>query len=569
MSTMNFCRSEFGTSVSSDKVTVDGHEAVNLVTINKFLPKGFLVENFVRSPANLTFEFPCNIEIDRIVINGVVGSQQSCGYEIFTNSKPRTGEQLLNPEKGSAEQGAGPGNDSRVYTSVGKFNQLGMETFTFRYPYFKPRIPFSKLKCMDVRHFEPSKHAETMLRSKSVHHLTSVSSLTIRVNRVAPGCVAAIRWVEIWGQPSRAITKPVVQKIMEIQKQLTTPQFMGEGSSTQNKGKLSTSSPDIDENIVKVPDEFKDAITFEVMMIPILLPSGHSVDQSTLEKHNREQAHWGRAPNDPFTGKVFTQTSKPVPHTALKVRIDQFLLKYGDQLSVMSRTLGSANHTDQHRDGTVATSEGFASLNSACNLTTTKSVLLGNICPSERGAELVEKRNLDSEKKGKKRNLSAESTPRQKQRKTPSVSKTMIDLTEDQPDLVDLTQGHDLDSQKVKGHTRSDHERKLGASLDDALDSALGALPSFEKPKFSSSSSSMTSAQPSQMGSGFHCSRCGTVLPPNGTYRPPCGHCVCRACLNPVQGPSGNPSDLVCFVCQRNFHRKDVVLVHQRVQPYS
>ncbi len=570
MSTINFCRSEFGTTVSSDKVTVDGYEAVNLVTTSNFLPKGFLVENFVRSPANLTFEFPCNIEIDRIVIHGVVGSQQSCGYEIFTNSKPRTGEQLLNQQKDDPKKSAIIDNkaDSRVYTSVGKFNELGAETFTFRYPNFKPRVPFSKLTCMDSRQFCSSKHVEAVLRSKSSHHLTSVSSLTIRVNRVVPGCVAAIRWVEIWGQPARAIREPVIQKIVEIQKQFNISKFCREGtlSSTCRNEQLSTQSLNIDENIVKVPEEFKDAITFEIMMIPVLLPSGHSVDQSTLEKHNREQAHWGRAPNDPFTGKGFTQSSKPVSHTALKVRIDQFLLKYGDQVSVMSRTLGSAALADQPAAGKSTVSGELSHPNSAYE-STTKSVLLGNIPTRDGETKLGVKSDLVYKKKEKKRKLPPESITRRKYQKLSSASDTVIDLTEDKPDLVDLTQGHDLDSKKVKVQTRRDHEQRLGDSLDDALDNALGGLPSFGKPQFSSSAFSRTSALSSHGRTACQCSQCGTSLPPNGTYQPPCRHYLCRACLTSAK-PGVDPSSLVCSVCQRTFHRKDVILVHQRVQPY-
>lgn len=78
-----------------------------------------------------------------------------------------------------------------------------------------------------------------------------------------------------------------------------------------------------------VPEEFLDPITQEVMVLPMLLPSGTSVDNSTLEEHQKREATWGRAPGDPFTGVPFTPTSRPVPNPQLKRRIDHFLLKNG------------------------------------------------------------------------------------------------------------------------------------------------------------------------------------------------------------------------------------------------
>lgn len=64
-------------------------------------------------------------------------------------------------------------------------------------------------------------------------------------------------------------------------------------------------------------------------MLPMLLPSGVSVDSTTLEEHQKREATWGRLPNDPFTGVPFTSISKPLPNPQLKSRIDHFLLQKG------------------------------------------------------------------------------------------------------------------------------------------------------------------------------------------------------------------------------------------------
>lgn len=65
------------------------------------------------------------------------------------------------------------------------------------------------------------------------------------------------------------------------------------------------------------------------MTLPMLLPSGVSVDNTTLEEHQKREAGWGRLPNDPFTGVPFTATSQPLPNPQLKSRIDHFLLQKG------------------------------------------------------------------------------------------------------------------------------------------------------------------------------------------------------------------------------------------------
>ncbi len=52
-----------------------------------------------------------------------------------------------------------------------------------------------------------------------------------------------------------------------------------------------------------VPTKFLDAITYEIMLLPMLLPSGHYVDRSTVDKLANSDSLYGRSPTDPFTGK--------------------------------------------------------------------------------------------------------------------------------------------------------------------------------------------------------------------------------------------------------------------------
>lgn len=93
---------------------------------------------------------------------------------------------------------------------------------------------------------------------------------------------------------------------------------------------------------ISIPEEFLDPLTQEVMMLPMMLPSGMSVDTSTLEEYQKREATWGRPPNDPFTGVPFTSTCQPLPNPTLKSRIDRFLLQKG-----MVRRDGALGGQDQ------------------------------------------------------------------------------------------------------------------------------------------------------------------------------------------------------------------------------
>ena len=64
-----------------------------------------------------------------------------------------------------------------------------------------------------------------------------------------------------------------------------------------------------------VPDEdggLLDALTHLPMTSPLVLPSGHIVDRTTLETYSAAEERWGRPPNDPFTRRPFTRDRRPV-----------------------------------------------------------------------------------------------------------------------------------------------------------------------------------------------------------------------------------------------------------------
>jgi hypothetical protein len=62
-----------------------------------------------------------------------------------------------------------------------------------------------------------------------------------------------------------------------------------------NKKRTFTQTQPLDNcDSVSIPSEFIDLITNEIMVLPVLLPSGKSIDKSTLDKYLANEAQWGR-----------------------------------------------------------------------------------------------------------------------------------------------------------------------------------------------------------------------------------------------------------------------------------
>ena len=58
---------------------------------------------------------------------------------------------------------------------------------------------------------------------------------------------------------------------------------------------------------------------------PVFLPSGHWVDNTTIEKWRKENLIWSKELTDPFTGQAILPTSLSVSHVKQKEIADYFL----------------------------------------------------------------------------------------------------------------------------------------------------------------------------------------------------------------------------------------------------
>ncbi len=290
------------------------------------------------------------------------------------------------------------------------------------------------------------------------------------------------------------------------------------------------------------------------MLLPMLLPSGVSVDNTTLEEHQKREATWGRPPNDPFTGVPFTSTSQPLPNPQLKSRIDHFLLQKG----MMRRegTLGRqgegenpqasrliASTVDGHSQSSPCVSE--SSINSTViqynagtrntnRITQVEDTGLGyssdngNHTSNSQLLTTDSKSELERRKKRDRSGISKESTDGSTAEKQllPQIKRPRNDAVSGEYNMFCKSEilKHILTvffcSLVVSIHrpssvpSCSSHEQRLTASLDEALFSALQGRPSFTS---NLSQQRQVAPDSEPLNTSQHCPTAGNPSVPTGT----------------------------------------------------
>lgn len=229
----------------------------------------------------------------------------------------------------------------------------------FLNPAFKPRAPFS-----DPPQTPTGVKTQELWRRGS---LGSVAQLRVSIPYSGAASALGIKSLAVWALPSRCCHASELEKIWDAHLK-----------SLQKTNHISIVPPKPDPvpTEIPIPEEFLDPLTQELMVFPMILPSGMVIDNSTLEEYQKREATWGRLPNDPFTGVPFTQNSKPVPNPLLKIRIDRLALQTGctgvrsrndllpqpqpSRLTVEARSITDSSRNRDHTDSSQA--QSFASV---------------------------------------------------------------------------------------------------------------------------------------------------------------------------------------------------------------
>ncbi|XP_056144548.1 RING finger protein 37 [Lampris incognitus] len=490
------------------------------------------------------------------------------------------------------------GSNSKTSQAEPQFKLVGRcelreETLVcFSHPHFRPRPPFPSLPPP-----QPTECRQEALWSRGFVSLGSVTQLRVTVPFGGAASALGLKTLVVWGQPAPCCPADEVERVRKAhvasQKRLPQPALFAPLSIQPTQPLL---SPGIipSSSSSMVPEEFLDPITQEVMTLPMLLPSGVSVDNATLEEYERREATWGRPPNDPFTGVPFTAGSKPLPNPILKSRIDRILLQRG--VGSREGTLGrQAEGEKPHPSRLLAPKIDGGHHTSPCldeTVDRTIPYYVGtrntnrNIKIKETGSGNQVEKGMSNSQPKTLRNTDDRSSDLGTLKK-PDLSdifkesvmpvETSISSCHTEKHLPPQTKRPRTDAISIP--SSSSHEQRLSASLDEALCSALQGRPSFTSHSSqqtlvttdTTNYRQMTEA-PGTPADGNTCSACSCSLsvystPTSSVYRLRCGHLLCRPCLHRRTQPihsvhNATPNHIMCPTCQSPAPCSDIIRVH-------
>lgn len=276
----NFLEPKLLPKITKTPLCTENYEAENLISkVYSDKLRGFIAYPSTKPPVEFEFEFLCKVNIWYIFLNTSVGNQRCSGLEIFAK------------------------NGNSQYVSIGRAVYDGQGViFCNNRRYSKSNPPPSYNSNFAINFFKNGTY-------KSFLNCSNLKIVIFRTEKSVP-CLAA---VEVWGIPSKSCSQKTVETINRLYR--------------QDNETINTEVEVESKDNFKIPDEFKDDLTYELMTIPYTLPSGKTIDHTTLEKHIASEKSFGRKPCDPFTGVKFTEGLKPILNVGLKSRIDMFLLE--------------------------------------------------------------------------------------------------------------------------------------------------------------------------------------------------------------------------------------------------
>ncbi|KAM4616318.1 RING finger protein 37 [Polymixia lowei] len=661
---MNICLPHFQTTVHCNKLCADGYDVTNLLSADPAVRRrGFKLEYFLRPPVQVTLTFGFQVEVCRVDVElwpwGMDRGQACKRLEISTSSDP-VPPQTPGLDQGHMQnQGKGqPWNDQsqekqqqhddrsgqcnghqwslqaqqwgaqalgetqprgHAYRRTQQHGQSNTET-SHPEPEFKLvgrcELREETLVCFSNTHYRPRPHFPNVppppkpadcrqeeLWSRGLLSLGSVRQLRVTVPFGGAASALGLKALAVWGLPARCCPAAEVEKVRRAheasQRRLPRPRFFAPSASQQTLPKETSPSS------LSVPEEFLDPITLEVMTLPMLLPSGVSVDSTTLEEHQKREATWGRPPNDPFTGVPFTAASQPLPNPHLKSRVDQFLLRTG--LGLRDGALGRqgeggnphpsrllAPKVEAESQYSLGPNGGADGHTAQCDIGLGKKKRTMQIVDAgsgneEENGESTSNPQPERSGDGPRTTSDSDFSRRNKRglsgnpRKPISPTET-FSVSSRHADRQPLPEPKRPRTGALSAPSGSSHEQRLSASLDEALFSALQGRPSFisnasqqrrvstDKEAPLTSEHSQTTAAPGPSADDKRCSACSCSLSAYSTstlsvYRLPCGHLLCRTCLHRKSRPLDSitiatPSHILCPSCQSPAPCGDITRVH-------
>lgn len=310
---INFLDPKFEPSATCSCTTDDFYTVDNLISADRQKSQlGFMAYHVVKPPIELHFSLLCRIELSAIKLWTQINSLKSTGFEILVNGS----------------------NTSREYQKIGSHFNLRGSCLEFSNDQSAATSPDCDASLAFARFYPSTRNLQR-----------KVKNIKVCIRQTNRCCVPVLKRIEIWGRVSMFEKNEQHEQIRRLIAGASAEAMRPDDTLSPSDDGACLGSAENPENATQnaVPETFLDAITYEIMALPMILPSGKVVDNSSLARHNEEEVRWGRLPSDPFTGQMFTDARKPILDVRLKSQIDAFLLKNCDNsaLSAVPRTVGT------------------------------------------------------------------------------------------------------------------------------------------------------------------------------------------------------------------------------------
>ena len=170
-----------------------------------------------------------------------------------------------------------------TYRTIETLNFRRNETFLVRANYYKHKSP-------------QTDYTEKVIPNKLLGHFSKIRIRFIQ----SPGVtVLGFSKIKLFVDSRNKTMKEKIEKLLNNKvKESIYGNYSEDASEIPETPKiifLKTSK-------TEKPAWLLDSVTHDVMKLPVLLPSGNWVDQSTIVKWRKESKIWSRGLTDPFTG---------------------------------------------------------------------------------------------------------------------------------------------------------------------------------------------------------------------------------------------------------------------------
>lgn len=233
MSLINFLNPKLKPSVECESVCEDGYEVSNLISDDaEALQRGFIAYNVTKPPVEIVFDFPKAIDLRVIKLWNSHGALK--GIEVH-------------------------GKYEGIWERVANVSDLAKDVDSLTFCYQSDYSSKSSEQ-------QPS---ETVFFFKTAHKMLLNTKSIKLIIKATHKCPPVMRKVQIWGLPARSLEKGDRELIKSIWNEITNPYDHGARQRDEDAGQRSPSRsvPELNKSSkLKIPEEFLDAITWELMV---------------------------------------------------------------------------------------------------------------------------------------------------------------------------------------------------------------------------------------------------------------------------------------------------------------